>query len=153
MRSLLLIALAALSLSLAATAAAGERHPTLIDLEDEVICPTCHVTLDMSSSPIAERMRVFIRRWIAQGDSKSEVKRKLVAQFGPAVLAEPPKRGFGLLAWLLPAAGILAGAAGLAYGARVWSRNRGEPEPAQPRPLLEPELERRLDEELARFDG
>jgi cytochrome c-type biogenesis protein CcmH len=146
-----LVVLAALLL--AAPALASERHPTLADLEDEVICPTCHVTLDMSSSPIAERMRVFIRGWIAQGATKSEIKQRLVAQFGPSVLAEPPKRGFGLLAWLLPAVGVAGGAAALAYGAWLWSRNRAGPQPAVPQPALEPELERRLDEELARFDG
>ena len=35
----------------------------------------------------------------------SEIERELVAQFGPAILAAPPQRGFGLLAWLLPIVG------------------------------------------------
>lgn len=150
---LLLVVLAALAL--AAPALASELHPTLVELEGEVMCVECHVTLDMSSSPFADRMRVFIRRWIAQGDSKSEIKRKLVAQFGPAVLAEPPKRGLGLLAWLLPLAGILGGAAALGYGAWFWSRYRNEGDVGVPlhHAPLEPELERRVDEELARFDG
>jgi cytochrome c-type biogenesis protein CcmH len=150
---LVLVVLAALAL--AAPALASDRHPTLADLEDEIVCPTCHVTLDMSSSPIAERMRVYIRRWIAQGDSKSEIKRKLVAQFGPAVLAEPPKRGFGLLAWLLPLVAILGGAAALGYGAWFWSRYKDESDVGVHlhHPPLEPDLERRVDEELARFDG
>jgi cytochrome c-type biogenesis protein CcmH len=122
-----------------------------------VICPTCHTTLDMSSSPIAARMRAYIRRWIAAGDTKSEIKQKLVAQFGDSVLAEPPKRGFSLLAWLLPLVGVLVGGAALAYGAWRWSRTR-EPGPlaAVGPPLdapLDPVLERRLDDELRRFDG
>jgi cytochrome c-type biogenesis protein CcmH len=153
---LLLAALAALVL--AAPALASERHPTLADLEDEVMCVECHTTLDMSSSAFADRERFYIRRWIAQGDTKSEIKAKLVDQFGPAVLAAPPKRGFGLVAWLLPGVGIVAGALALGYGAWLWSRNRADPAVAAvgvgaSGPALEPELERRLDEELARFDG
>ena len=117
------------------------------------MCPTCHTTLDMSSSPIAARMRVYIRRWIAAGETKSEIKRKLVAQFGEGVLAAPPKRGFGLLAWLLPLLGIVAGAAALGVGAWKWSASREPVRPAAAGPPLDPELERRLDDELRRFDG
>jgi len=73
------------------------------------------------------------------------------------VLAAPPKRGFNLLAWLLPFAGLGIGAAVLAVLARRWSRQHEEAVPADPsgngRGPLDPELERRVDEELARFDA
>ncbi len=146
------LAVAVLALALVGPAAASERHPTLAELEGEVVCPTCHTTLDMSNSPIAQRMRVFIRERIAAGDTKSEIKSRLVAQFGRAVLAEPPKKGFDLLAWVLPIGGLLLGAAGLGWAAWRWSPRRG-PEPAAEGPPLDPELERRLDEELDRFDA
>lgn len=133
-------------------AAASERHPTLIELEGEVICPTCHTTLDQSDAPAARRIEAFIRRRIAAGDSKGEIKAKLVAQFGPAILAAPPRHGFDLLAWWLPIIGLLLGAAVLASAAYRWSRVRA-PAPVAPAPeALGPELERRLDEQLARFD-
>ena len=152
-RALLLGLLAALLL--AAPALGSERHPSLAELEGEVICPTCHTTLDMSSSPIAERMRAKIRGWIAGGDTKSEIKRKLVAQFGEGVLAAPPKRGFGLLAWVLPIGGILLAAAAIGFGAWKWSRFKSEGDVDVPlhQPPLEPDIERRLDDELLRFDG
>lgn len=148
-------ALAALAVLVSALAAApalaSERHPTLAELEGEVVCPTCHTTLDMSNSAVANRMRVFIRERIAAGDTKSEIKSKLVAQFGRAVLAEPPKRGFDLLAWVLPIGGLLLGAAAVAWAAWRWSpRLRA---PAATGPPLDPELERRVDEELERFDA
>lgn len=151
-----LLALAA-ALLMAAPAAAAP--PTLADLEDEVVCPTCETTLEMSNSPVAERMRAFIRERIAAGDSKEEIKAKLVDQFGEAVLAAPPKRGFNLLAWLLPLTGLVVGLAALALLARRWVRSRGDAEPAAAvaspngRARLDPELERRVDEELARFDA
>jgi cytochrome c-type biogenesis protein CcmH len=146
-----------LALGAAGTVAASEQKPTLPELERELICPTCHESLAVSSSPIADRMRSFIRARIAAGDTKSEIKSKLVDQFGESVLAAPPKHGFNLLAWLLPFAGLGLGGAALAVLARRWSRAREEPASADPsgngRGPLDPELERRVDEELARFDA
>jgi cytochrome c-type biogenesis protein CcmH len=149
-----LLLVVAAALVLAAPALASEQHPTLAELETEVMCVECHTTLDMSNSPFANRERAYIRQWIADGDTKSEIKRKLVAQFGDAVLAAPPKHGFGLVAWLLPLAGILAGAAALGYGAWLWSRGRGEAEPSvAPVSTLAADDDRRVDEALASFDG
>jgi len=151
-----LLLFAALALAVSAPAFAAER-PTLADLEDEIICPTCNTTLELSSSPIAERMRVFIRARIAAGDSKGEIKDKLVAEFGEGVLAAPPRQGFNLLAWLLPAGGALAAMFTLAVLARRWRTPRGEPtaatRAANGRVPLDPELERRVDEELARYEA
>ena len=158
-RVLLLATAAALVLAYAGVAGASESHPTLAELEREVICPTCHTTLALSNAPIADRMRGFIQRRIGAGDSKSEIKNALVAQFGEGVLAAPPRRGFNLLAWLLPLVGGGIAAVVLAVAARRWARNRPEEESlpasaaANGRPRLDPELERRLDEELARFDA
>jgi cytochrome c-type biogenesis protein CcmH len=146
-----------LALGAAGTVAASERQPTLPELERELICPTCHESLAVSSSPIADRMRSFIRARIAAGDTKSEIKSKLVDQFGESVLAAPPKHGFNLLAWLLPFAGLGLGGAALAVLARRWRRAREDAVPSDPsgngRGPLDPELERRVDEELARFDA
>ena len=147
--ALVLVALAAA----AAPAAASERHPTLAELEPQLICPTCQTTLDQSDAPVANQIRSFIRRRIAAGATESEIKAELVAQFGPGVLAAPTKHGFDLLAWLLPLAGLAAGAAVVSLLAWRWSRSRDDAPPAaEARPALEPALERRLDEELARFD-
>jgi cytochrome c-type biogenesis protein CcmH len=148
------LAVVVAALLLAAPAVASERHPTLAELESEVICPTCHTTLDQSNSPIAQRMKEFIKQRIAAGDTKSEIKARLVANFGQAVLAAPPKKGFNLLAWVLPFVGIGAGAVVLAVLAWRWSRSRPRAEPGAAEELpLDPELERRVDDALARFDG
>ena len=149
---LLLAVVVALALAGPALAA----RPTLSDLEDEVVCPTCKVTLAQSDAPVADRMRAFIRARIAAGDSKQEIKDELVAQFGPRVLAVPEKRGFDLLAWWLPIGGALVAAGIVAFAAWRWSRAPAPVAvsvPANGRAGLAPELERRVDEELARFDG
>ena len=152
-----LVALVVVLAIVATPAAASEQHPTLPELERELICPTCHESLAASNSPIADRMRAFIRARIAAGDTKSQIEAKLVDQFGEAVLAAPPKSGFNLLAWILPLAGIVLAAGIVGVLAWRWSRGRKTPAPADPsangRYQLDPELERRVDEELARYDA
>jgi cytochrome c-type biogenesis protein CcmH len=144
---------------LAASCGGGDDEtPTLAELEKQFICPTCQTTLELSNAPVADRVRMFIRERIAAGDSENEISDALVAQFGEGVLAAPPKEGFNLLAWVLPLAGGAVAFGALAVALRRWSRARAEPDiaatpSANGRPPLDPELERRLDEELARFDG
>ena len=137
---------------LAGAATASARHPTLAELEGEVMCPICHTTLDQSNSLAARRIEQYISRPIAAGDTKSEIKAKLVAQFGPAILAAPPRHGFDLLAWWIPIGGVLTGALVLGGVAHRWSRARPLPSAAAATDPLDPELDRRLDEELARFE-
>jgi cytochrome c-type biogenesis protein CcmH len=130
-------------------ARASEAHPTLAGLEGEVMCPVCGTTLDQSDSPAAEQIKRVIADRIAAGDTKSEIKNRLVAEYGEAILAAPRHEGFGLLAWWLPLGGILAAAAIVAFGAWRWSRGREREPDGAP---LDPALESRLDEELARWD-
>jgi cytochrome c-type biogenesis protein CcmH len=137
------------ALLVAPVAWASDRHPTQGELEGEVMCPVCGTTLDQSESPAAQQIKRLIARRIAAGDTKSQIEDRLVAEYGEAILAAPRHRGLGLLAWWLPIAGILLAAAAVGVGAWRWSRVR-EREPSAPR--LDPALERRLDDELARWD-
>jgi cytochrome c-type biogenesis protein CcmH len=128
-----LLALASvLALAIVPPAFASEQHPTQAELEGELVCPTCHTTLDQSNAAVALRMKQFVRTRIAAGDTKSEIKDQLVAQFGKGVLAAPEQSGFDLLAWVLPIAGLLAGAGVLTVLAWRWTRR-----PEDELPLLE----------------
>ena len=146
------IATALLALLLAAPAAASERHPTLAELEHEVMCPTCHQLLELSDAPVADRIRAFIQTRIDAGDTKSEIKRRLVSEFGQVVLAVPPAHGLNLLVWLLPLLGLAGSGAVIAVLVRRWARQAHEPGPAATDYVLDPRFARRLEEELARFD-
>ncbi len=141
-----LLALAVAALALAAPAAASEERPTPAELESELVCPVCESTLDTSNAPVALRMKAFIRERIAAGDTKSEIKAELVDQFGPAVLAVPPRKGFDWIAWLLPLAGLAVAVGALAWR---WSRARAETEEPE---RLDADLEARVDAELARYE-
>ena len=147
MRRLLLVG----ALLLVAAGSASGAPPNAADLEAELVCPVCETTLDQSNAPVAERMKTYIRVRIAAGDSEQEIKDALVAEFGPEVLARPPEGGFGLLAWLLPLAAVVGGALVVGFLIRSWSRRRAPPQ--RPEQELDPDLERLVDEELARFDA
>src|SRR5438876_6934827 len=136
--------------------AAACTHPrtSLNYLQGQVMCPTCHTTLDMSDSQAAQQIKGFIAKRIAACWTAKRIESALVANYGAAILAAPPHKGLDLLAWWLPIAGVLAGALVLAFGVWRWSR-RGEPEEPDgpPGSGLDEETERRLDDLLARFDG
>ena len=152
-----LVALLVSALALVAPAAAGAAGPTLAELEREVMCPTCKTPLELSDAPAADRIRAFIRARIAAGDTKDEIKAQLVRDFGVAVLTAPPREGFDLLAWLVPLGGVTC--AGVAIGLIAWRwRTRASPlrlrtPGGQVVDGLDPGVERRLDEELARFES
>lgn len=144
---------AAIAVAAAAPVAfASEQHPTLAEIEPDVMCLVCKVPLDQSDSAFANQERTLIRQLIAKGYTKSQIEDKLVAEYGPNILAAPPDSGFNILAWWLPIVGVLAGGMVLGYLAWWWSRGRRGPPPGDPPELIDPELEQRLDEELARFE-
>jgi cytochrome c-type biogenesis protein CcmH/NrfF len=104
---LLIVALAVLALPSAAVAARCQQT-TVVDLEDEVMCPVCGMTIGLArEAPQAKRERAFIQSLVASCRSKGQIKTALVDEFGPAVLAEPSHRGFSSSAYLVP---LIAGA-------------------------------------------
>jgi cytochrome c-type biogenesis protein CcmH len=145
-------AVLAAALVLAGPAAAC-AHPrtSLAYLEGQIMCPTCHTTLDQSDSAAARQIEAYISKRIAQCATAQQIESELVANYGAGILAAPPRKGFDLLAWWLPIAGVLGGAVLLAVGVWRWSRRR-EPEPEPAESGLDEETERRLDDLLARFE-
>ena len=144
------VLVAAVVLASFAATVSAVAAPSPSDLEAEFVCPTCKTTLDQSDSPIARRMKQVIRNSLAEGKTEAQIRDQLVAQFGPAVVAEPLKKGFDLLAWLVPLGILAAGAVGVGAIAWGWRRRRADEPPPAP---LDPALERRVDAELERFDG
>jgi cytochrome c-type biogenesis protein CcmH len=139
------LAVAAAALVLAGPAAACAHPKTSLSfLEGQIMCPTCHTTLDMSEAPAAQEIKAQISRRIAQCWTANRIEDELVANFGQGILAAPPHKGFDLLAWWLPIGGVLAGAGLLAIGVRG-PDDDGDEE-------LDAESNRRIDELLARMD-
>ena len=132
-----------------------EPQASLPDLEDEVMCTVCGTTLQLSTSPQAERQRNFINGLIAEGKDKEEIKAALVAEYGSEVLSVPSTDGFDLAAWIVPIAGLLAALVAIALAVRRWRRSRPDDPPAAgggPGTEIEQSDERRLEADLGRYN-
>jgi cytochrome c-type biogenesis protein CcmH len=162
-RRILTLALIAAALAAGTTAAATSAatpQTSFNDIENEVMCVSCGVPLAIAESPQADRERAEIRRLVAQGLTKQQVKDELVATYGRNVLALPENNGFGLAAYLVPigiAAGIVALLVVLLPRWRRRRREDGAFTPAAaaagaPVPALSDADAARLDEDLARYD-
>jgi cytochrome c-type biogenesis protein CcmH len=93
-----------LTLSTFFTCAAAAKCPqtSLAQIEKEVMCPVCGTPLALAEAPQAKRERKLIADLIAQCQSKTAIKERLVKEFGEAVLATPNNSGFGRAAYLVP---------------------------------------------------
>ena len=147
--------------ALAPGAGAQEQRTSLPDIEDEVMCTTCNVTLNVAeSSPQAERQRALIRDLVAQGATKEQVKAALVDEYGDNVLALPSREGFDLAAYLVPIGLLAGGGAVVVLALPRWRRRAraraavGWAGGAQPEgPDLSAADTARLDEDLARYEA
>jgi cytochrome c-type biogenesis protein CcmH len=144
------LAVVAAALVLAGPAAAC-AHPrtSLPFLEGQVMCPTCHTTLDQSDSQAARQIEAFISQKIAACWTAQRIEAVLVNNYGPAILAEPSHHGFDLVAWWLPIVAVLGGALILAFGVWRWSHGRDDEPPPDAASGLDDETERKIDELLA----
>ena len=143
-----------LMLSLAPGALAAQPKASFNDVEDEVMCDTCNVPLNVADSARADQERVVIRKLIAQGLTKQQIKDRLVATYGPNILATPQDSGFSLAVWWVPVAVVVALLVLIALLLPRWRRARAPtdaPDDAAGSDLS-PTDARRLEQDLARYD-
>jgi len=150
-----LLILAAVACLAPATALGATPRTSLIDVEDEVMCVSCNVALNIAESPQAYAQRQEIQRLVDQGLTKDQVKDRLVEQYGKRVLALPESEGFDRTVYLVPIAVVVVLLATLAVLVPRW-RRRGPDDTddgrgAAPAPL-DARDSARLDAELAAFD-
>jgi cytochrome c-type biogenesis protein CcmH len=149
-----LLAVASLGIIAAPAQAAVQPRASLTSIENDVMCVVCNEPLAVAQSPQADRERAFISDLIAKGETKSQIERALVAQYGTSVLALPPAHGFNLTVYVLPPAIVLLGLAGLAFALPRWRRRaRAAGVQASAGPPLGAEDAQRLEEDLARRGG
>jgi cytochrome c-type biogenesis protein CcmH len=152
-----LTAVLAMTLLLApvSAAAAAPARASLTDIENDVMCVSCNEPLAVAQSLQAYKERNFIRALIAQGETKAQIERALVAQYGPAVLGRPPAHGFNLTVYVLPPAAVLVGLGILAFTLPRWRRRvrAAEAHPSASAPPVSADDQHRLDEELSHFAG
>jgi cytochrome c-type biogenesis protein CcmH len=153
LRTTLALLAAALIVALAPVAAsAATARTSLTAVENDVMCVVCHESLAVAQSPQADSERAYIRMLIAQGQTKAQIERALVGQYGPTVLALPPAHGFNLAVYIVPPVLVAIGIVTLAITLPKWRRRSraASPTPLPSGPALDPGDARRLDEDLAR---
>jgi cytochrome c-type biogenesis protein CcmH/NrfF len=128
--------------------AAAADDPYALELYNGLMSPYCpgRTLMDCPSGQAAE-----LRDWIATqeqaGRPREAVEQELYEKYGDVILQAPRAEGFGLVAYVLPIVAFVLG------GFIVWAflrRQAARAAPPAPRPRisLDPEIERRIDEEL-----
>jgi cytochrome c-type biogenesis protein CcmH/NrfF len=146
------VAVAVVALALVVPASGADAEDWSYQYFGEIMSPFCPGrTLAACTSPQAESLREWILEQEQAGRGQEDVHEELVARYGDVILSAPRAQGFGVTAYLIPMVIFLAG--GLLVGVFLWRQTRAAAEhaaeapPAEP---LDPEIERVIDEELAR---
>ncbi len=67
-----------------------------------------------------DQMMIAIKTQLGQGKSPDQIVQAFVQTYGEQVLAEPPKKGFNLTAWIAPFVGLVVGAFLIVLLLRGW---------------------------------
>lgn len=151
MRPLLPAGLILALLLMAGTADAAPVNEELATATaSQLRCVVCqNLSVADSPSEMARQMRDVIRERLSQGETPQQVIAYFVDRYGEWVLLAPPPRGFNLVLWLLPFAGLVGGLGLVLRVAHRWARHAVETSPgaeATPTPVdrerIRVELER-----------
>ncbi len=69
---------------------------------------------------------------LAQGKTEQQIIDAFVAEYGPGVYIEPPKHGFGLVAWIMPVLYTLVGLVLVGLVVNKWRKRPVSAAPAAP---------------------
>ncbi len=134
--------IAAAAFALFAATPARAQGPNLDDETNRIAktlyCPVCPNTpLDVCSTQACAQWRALIKEKLQQGQTEQQIRDYFVQQYGEVVLGAPPAQGFNWLAYILPAIGILLGAAIAWVTLRQWVIRRSA---SQAVPVDAPEI-------------
>jgi cytochrome c-type biogenesis protein CcmH len=145
----------------AVPAAYAQQTPRAKDLGKRVLCMCggCEDSAGLCSHPggsfsgpceTARAMQKDLDERVAKNESDDAILAAYVTRYGPTVLVEPPKRGFDLLAWVMPVLMPLLALALVWYVVRNW-RRKARLAPAGG-PAIDPEFLARAQRESGKSD-
>lgn len=94
------------------------------------MCRGCDMSAGLCAHPggsfsgpcdTAKGMLKEVDEHLAKGESEPQIIDAFVAKYGSLVYVEPPKTGFGLVAWLMPVAYSIVGLGLLVFVVRKWA--------------------------------
>ena len=135
----------------------GPTYPTDNDVNrvaKQLYCPVCPNTpLDVCETQACKDWRAQIKDELAQGWTDQQIIDYFVAQYGERVLAEPQRKGFTSLVWLLPVIVALLGLWIVYEILKGWRKQKQE---LQTSPVqnadIPPEVLKRIEQELREID-
>ncbi len=114
-------------------------------------------TVASHRSPAADAIRQAVRTYAARGMSDRQILEEYATLYGERILAQPVARGFNLLAYWMPAVGLLCGAvailAWLRRHARSAARTALPPQRSADDQAASGRLRDQLEERLAALDA
>jgi cytochrome c-type biogenesis protein CcmH len=106
---------------------------------------------------VQKEMITYIEQALDRGESSGQIAAFFVSQYGDEVLSTPPKKGFNLVAWILPFVALLLGGGIVYLVLTKWVRRGQEVVPARREvDLLEAqdeEYRERLERDLSDYSG
>lgn len=138
-----------------------EQQKLASSIDGKLISPCCWTqTVALHESQKAEEIKMQVRLQISQGKGESEIIDGFVSQYGEQILASPRASGFNWLAYLIPFAVLAVGLGGIAVLVGRWRGGHAQVAPVPvsshrtlPRDEAADELNRRLENDLSRFDS
>lgn len=129
------------------------------DIEKELMCQCdCTMVVDVCECETANQIRARITEMIDQGQNKGQIIAYFVNQYGEKILSSPPKKGFNLVAWIVPFAAVAAGGTALFFILRAWARRGKSLKAPEEFPTEQSatvaetdDYRRRLEDELKKF--
>ena len=118
-------------------AAPPAEEDAVREIAAQLRCPVCqNLSVADSPSELANQMRGVIREKLKAGETRQQIEAYFMEKYGEWVLLAPMKKGFNLLAWVLPFVGIVAGAFAVVFLTRRWAGREGpvDPDAAAPPP-------------------
>ena len=140
---LLAFILAFVATAVFVSSAWAQQQRPMSDISDDevnaiarkIYCPVCEgVPLDTCPTLACIDWRAEIRLQLAQGRTEAEIMDHFIRQYGDAVSAEPPRRGFlNWLIWLSPL--LLLAVGGVVFGSYLRNiRQQNAASPPSPAP-------------------
>jgi len=127
---------------------------TASEVENSLMCFACRgESLNKCRAGCGDHMRTTIKTMIKEGKTKDEIIGFYVKEHGETILTTPPKRGFNLVAYILPFIGLLIGAIIAFFFVKKWGKT-AETATVEPgaTETLSSEMQQKIDDELSKLE-
>lgn len=134
----------------------GPGYPSEDDVNrvaKKLYCPVCPNTpLDVCETKACKDWRAQIKTELTAGWSEPQVIAYFVNQYGERVLAEPERKGFTSLVWILPVMAVLLGSILAWQILRAWHAKSMQPKRMPTPPQIAPQILEQIENELRKMN-